>query len=216
VEAAFARIGATSSRSCPAEEASCPFDKRRDGFVLGEGGAALVLERESTALARGAKPLAVMAGYGSACSGFHMTDIHPSGDAIARSIELALDDAGLSVDVIDHVNLHGSSTPMNDVAEANALRSSLGAVAGRVPVTSLKSQIGHALGAAGAIELVASVMTVLEQRIPPTVNLVQQDSRVGLDVVTGDPREAAIRAVLKTVSGFGGIHSAVVVGRYVA
>ncbi len=214
VEAAFARIRATSSRDCPAAVASCPFDTRRDGFVLGEGGAALVLELESAALARGWRPLAVLAGYGSASSAFHMTDIHAAGEAIARSIALALEDAGLGPGEIDHVNLHGSSTAMNDVAEANALRSVLGESAARVPVTSLKSQIGHALAAAGAIELAAAVMTVCEQQIPPTVNLIEQDPRVGLDVVSGGPRRAAIRTVLKTGSGFGGIHSSVLVRRY--
>jgi 3-oxoacyl-(acyl-carrier-protein) synthase len=143
-----------------------------------------------------------------------MTDIHAAGEAIARSIALALEDAGLGPGEIDHVNLHGSSTAMNDVAEANALRSLLGESAARVPVTSLKSQIGHALAAAGAIELAAAVMTVRDQQIPPTVNLIEQDPRVGLDVVSGGPRRAAVRTVLKTGSGFGGIHSSVLVRRY--
>jgi 3-oxoacyl-(acyl-carrier-protein) synthase len=214
VEAAFARINATSSRECPAARASCPFDAQRDGFVLGEGGSALVLERESEALSRGAKPLAVIAGYGSVCSGFHMTDIHPSGEAIARSIELALKDAKIPVEEIDHVNLHGSSTQGNDIAEANALRTVMGQLANHTPVTSLKSQIGHALAASNSIELASVVMTVLEQVIPPTANLIEQDLRVGLDVVSPLPRRSKIRAALKTASGFGGIHSAVVVTAY--
>ncbi|PTE06653.1 beta-ketoacyl-[acyl-carrier-protein] synthase family protein [Mesorhizobium helmanticense] len=214
VEAAFARINATSSRDCFAPRASCPFDTMRDGFVLGEGGGALVLEREATAIARGAIPLGVIAGYGSVCSAFHMTDIHESGEAIARSIELALADAGVSADEIDHVNLHGSSTPMNDVAEANALRKTLQNWAEDMPVTSLKSQIGHALAAANAIELAAAVMTVFRQVIPPTTNLFDQDPRVGLNVVSPWLRQAKVRNVLKTASGFGGIHSAVVVSRY--
>jgi 3-oxoacyl-(acyl-carrier-protein) synthase len=216
VEAAFARIRATSSRDCPAETASCPFDTRRDGFVLAEGGAVLVLERESVALERGVRPLAVIAGYGSACSGFHMTDIHPSGEAIARSIRLAMEDANAAPADLDHVNLHGSSTPMNDVAEANALRTVLGEAAARVPVTSLKSQIGHAMGAASAIELVAAVMTLLEQEIPPTTNLIEQDPQVGLNVVSPGSHRAEVRTVLKTASGFGGIHSAIVIRRYTA
>jgi len=214
VEAAFARINATSSRDCPAQEASRPFDAQRDGFVLGEGGGALVLERETTALARGARPMGVIAGYGSVCSAFHMTDIHPSGEAIARSIELALEDADITPDQVDHINLHGSSTPMNDVAEANALRAVLGNLASERPVTSLKSQVGHAMAAASAIELAAVVMTILEQIIPPTANLTEQDPRIGLDVVSCEPRRAAVRTVLKTASGFSGIHSAIVVSGY--
>lgn len=214
VEAAFARIGATSSRDCPVSEASCPFDARRDGFVLGEGGGALVLERESYALARGATPLGIIAGYGAVSSAFHMTDIHPSGVPIARSIALALDDAGISAGRIDHVNLHGSSTPMNDVAEARALLTVLGEAARRTPVTSIKSQIGHALAAASAIELVAVIMTLRDQVIPPTVNQLDQDPEIDLDVVSDRPRPAHIRNVLKTASGFGGIHSAIVASRY--
>ncbi|HEX8000726.1 MAG TPA: beta-ketoacyl-[acyl-carrier-protein] synthase family protein [Pyrinomonadaceae bacterium] len=215
VEAAFARIRATSSRDCPAAQASCPFDMQRDGFVLGEGGSALVLERESAALARGARPLGVVAGYGSVCSGFHMTDIHPSGEAIARSIELSLKDANMKMEDIDYANLHGSSTVMNDIAEANALRKLIGeGLAYRKPVTSLKSQIGHALAAASSIELAAAIMTLVEQVIPPTANLVEQDPRVGLDIVSSSPRRTSIRAVLKTASGFGGIHSAVVMAKY--
>jgi 3-oxoacyl-(acyl-carrier-protein) synthase len=214
VEAAFARINATSSRDCPAQKASCPFDMQRDGFVLGEGGAALVLERESTALARGAKPIGVIAGYGSVSSAFHMTDIHVSGEAIARSIDLALKDAGMTAEDIDHINLHGSSTPMNDVAEANALRILFKDRSNKIPVTALKSQLGHALAAANTIELVALLMTVLQQIIPPTINLAELDPRVGLDVVSARPQAAAIGAALKTASGFGGIHSAIVVTRY--
>jgi 3-oxoacyl-(acyl-carrier-protein) synthase len=214
VEAAFARINATSSRDCPADEASCPFDMQRDGFVLGEGAGALVMERESAALARGATPIGVIAGYGSVCSGFHMTDIHPSGEAIARSIELALKDANIAADDIDHVNLHGSSTPMNDVAEANALCKLLGNSVKLKPVTSIKSQIGHAMAAASAIELAAVVMTLIEQVIPPTANLTDQDPRIDLAVVSGEPRHGTIRTVLKTASSFSGIHSAIVVSRY--
>jgi 3-oxoacyl-(acyl-carrier-protein) synthase len=214
VEAAFARINATSSRDCAEEEASCPFDVRRDGFVLGEGGSALVLERESTALARGARPLAILAGYASTSSGFHMTDIHDSGEAIARSIELALDDAGLAPGEVDHVNLHGSSTPMNDLAEANALRTVLGERAERTPVTSVKSQIGHALAAANSIELAAAVMTLTEQLIPPTANFREPDPRIGLDVVSPAARPAQVDVLVKTASGFGGIHSALVLRRY--
>lgn len=214
VEAAFARINATSSRDCPPNQASCPFDTHRDGFVLAEGGAALVLERMSTALRRGAKPLGVVAGFGSVSSAFHMTDIHTSGEAIARSVELALKDADMSMEEIDHVQLHGSSTPMNDLAEANALRLLGGNLTNRIPVTSLKSQIGHALAAANAIELVAVVMTILKQTIPPTANLIEQDPEIGLDVVSPCARPATIRAALKTASGFGGIHSAIVLANY--
>lgn len=214
VEAAFARINATSSRDCSPEIASCPFDKRRDGFVLSEGGGALVMERESTALARGSVPIGVVAGYGSVCSAFHMTDIHPSGEAIARSIELALKDANIAAEDIDHINLHGSSTPMNDLAEANALCKLFGNTVRSKPVTSIKSQIGHAMAAASAIELTAAVMTLVDQTIPPTANLTEQDPQIGLDIVCGKARQGAVHSVLKTASSFSGIHSAIVLLRY--
>ena len=214
VESAFERINATSSRQCRPDTASCPFDVRRDGFVLGEGGGALVLESERAARARGATPLAVVSGFGSACSAYHMTDIHISGEAIARSIDLALKDAGLPAEAIDHANLHGSSTPMNDIAEANALRTVLRERAAKVPVTSLKSQIGHAMAAANTIELVAVVLTVLERAVPPTANLVEQDPQIGLDVVAPWPRITPVHNALKTASGFGGIHSSLIISEY--
>jgi 3-oxoacyl-(acyl-carrier-protein) synthase len=210
VVASFARLGATSSRDCPPEKASCPFDIERDGFVLGEGGGALVIETESAARERGAVPLAVVAGYGSVNSAFHMTDIHASGEPIARSLAMALADAGLSADAIDHVNLHGSSTPQNDIAEASAMRTVFGGRAEAIPVMSLKSQIGHALAAANAMELVACVLSLRDGLIPPTANLRHIDPACALNVVAGAAQARPLRHLAKTSSGFSGIHSALV------
>jgi 3-oxoacyl-(acyl-carrier-protein) synthase len=216
VVASFNRLGATSSRACPPAQASCPFDLDRDGFVLGEGGGALVIETETAALERGAAPLAVVSGYGSVSSGYHMTDIHASGEPIARSLAAALADAGLRAGDIDHVNLHGSSTPQNDVAEANAMRAIFGAAAATIPVTSLKSQIGHALAAANAMELVACVLSLRDGLIPPTANLCRPDPACGLSVVAGTAAAGRLRHVAKTASGFSGIHSSLVLSQYEA
>jgi 3-oxoacyl-(acyl-carrier-protein) synthase len=217
VVAAFGRLGATSARDCPPELASCPFDIARDGFVLGEGGGALVIETESAARERGAVPLAVVSGYGSVNSGYHMTDIHESGAPIARSLVDAIADAGLRPEDIDHVNLHGSSTPQNDVAEANAMRSVFGAeAAAAIPVMSLKSQIGHALAAANGMELVASVLSLRDGVVPPTANLRNPDPACGLNVVAGAAQPIRLRHLAKTSSGFSGIHSSLVLSQYEA
>ncbi len=213
VVAAFARINATSTRECLPEEASCPFDIGRDGFVLGEGGGAIVVETLSAALERGAQPLAVVSGYGSVSSAFHMTDIQASGEPIARSIRSALIDSGLNADAIDHINLHGSSTPQNDLAETNAVMDVFGPRGAGIPVTSLKSQTGHALAAANGVEIVASVLSLRNGAIPPTANQRNRDPACNLNVVD-QPEYVTVNHILKTASGFSGIHSAIILSRY--
>jgi 3-oxoacyl-(acyl-carrier-protein) synthase len=216
VVAAFGKIGATSTRACTPTEASCPFDVRRDGFVLAEGAAMLVLESEEAALRRGATILAEIRGTGSVNNVFHMTDIHPDGEAIAASCRAALADAEIGASEIDFVSAHGSSTPQNDLAESTALVKVLGRRSGDVPVTSLKSQTGHPLSAANAIELVAAVQTMRTGVIPPTINLERQDPQCNLNVVGNRAISARVDTVLKLSSGFSGIHTAVVLGRYAA
>jgi 3-oxoacyl-(acyl-carrier-protein) synthase len=211
VVAAFGKIGATSLRNDDPSHASRPFDTQRDGFVLGEGAAMLVLEELEHARARGAMILAEIAGYGTVNNCHHMTDIPADGARIARSAELALADAGIAADAIDFINAHGSSTPQNDVAEANAFERVFGERSSRIPVTSIKSQIGHPLAASNSIEVVASVLTLLHGEIPPTINLVEIDPRCDLDVVGNVARSAVVRSILKTSSGFSGIHSALVI-----
>lgn len=213
VVAAFGRIRANSTRECEPQEASCPFDTRRDGFVLAEGAAMFVLESEDSARARKATILAEVYGSASVNNCFHMTDIHPDGEAIAEVCRLALADASLEPRDIDHINAHGSSTPQNDHAESAAIRKVFGKYTDRIPITSLKSQCGHALSAANAIEMVSTICSIRQAEIPPTINLRNQDPACQVTVV--DRREHhRIRHALKVSSGFSGIHTAVVISEY--
>ncbi|MEU3858738.1 beta-ketoacyl-[acyl-carrier-protein] synthase family protein [Streptomyces sp. NPDC028722] len=199
--ACFAQMRALSRRSAAPHAASRPFDRDRDGFVLGEGAAVLVLERTEDARARGVRPTALLAGFGASCDAHHFTAPHPDGDGAARAVSGALDDAGLAPEDIDHVNAHGTATPQGDAAEHNALH--------RVfhrppPVTALKGTIGHAIGGAGAIEAACTVLTLRHQLIPPTANLDTLDPSMDLDVVTKVPRPHRIRAAVSNSFGFGG------------
>ncbi|WP_030694416.1 beta-ketoacyl synthase [Streptomyces globisporus] len=206
----FGQMQALSRRCHDPAGASRPFDADRDGFVLGEGAGILVLERTTHARARGAHPLAYLTGHGSSSDAHHYTSPHPEGDGLARAIRSALTDADLASYDIGHVNAHGTSTELNDKAEAQALR--------RVfrrppPVTANKSVIGHSLGAAGAIEAALTVLTLQHQLIPPTANLDRMDPAIDLDVVTKIPRPARIDAALTVSSGFGGQNAALVLTR---
>jgi len=184
---AFASFGAMQALSPTG--ISRPFDARRDGFVMGEGAGILVLEEAEAAKARGATILGEVAGYGSTADAHHLTAPEPSGRPAARAIELALEDAGLSPDEIDYVNAHGTSTPLNDAAETAALKRALGEEqAKRIPVSSTKSTIGHLLGAAGAVEAVATVETLRTRIIPPTLGYEVPDPELDLDYVPGEAR----------------------------
>ncbi|MFC5667160.1 beta-ketoacyl-[acyl-carrier-protein] synthase family protein [Kitasatospora misakiensis] len=199
--AAFARMGALSSRRSEPARASRPFDADRDGFVLGEGAAVLVLEREADARARGATALARIAGYGASADAHHLTSPHPQGAGLEAAVRAALRQAGASPADVDHVNAHATSTPQGDLAEAGLLARLF---AGGVSVTSAKGALGHTLGAAGAIEAALTVLAIVEQTVPPTANLDRPDPRVDLDLVTGTPRPQRIRLALSASSGFGG------------
>jgi len=173
---------------------SRPFDARRDGFVMGEGAAVLVLEESSAASERGAPVLGELAGYGSTSDAYHLTAPEPSGRPAARAIELALADAGLTPDDVDYVNAHGTSTQLNDAAETAALKLALGEQRSKeIPVSSTKSTIGHLLGAAGAAEAVATVQALRERVIPPTLGYEVPDPELDLDYVPARARELSTR-----------------------
>lgn len=197
----FAQMGALSRRTAEPAAASRPFDRDRDGFVIGEGSGVLVLEREADARARGAGVRARLAGYGASADGHHLTAPDPEGTAVLRAVRAAMEQAGVVSGEITHVNAHGTSTPLNDAVEARMLRGLLGVGAA---VTSTKGALGHTLGAAGAIEAVMTVLAIERSMIPPTANLVQQDPAHELDLVTAAPREEKVEVAMSNSFGFGG------------
>ncbi|MFI1184276.1 beta-ketoacyl-[acyl-carrier-protein] synthase family protein [Streptomyces sp. NPDC020799] len=201
------RMNALSGKSADPAAASRPFDADRDGFVIAEGAAVLVLESLSHARGRGARIRALLAGYGAAADGHHVTAPHPDGAGLVRAVEAALADTGHAGSVVDHVNAHGTGTRLNDTIEARVLHRTVGPDAA---VTSVKGCIGHTLGAAGAIEAAVTVLSVQHGLIPPTANLTVQDPQIDLDVVRDTARRADVRAALSTSSGFGGQNAALV------
>ena len=203
-------LKATTARNHEPERASRPFDRERDGFVPAEGAAALVLEPWDLAERRGAPILAELAGYGTGCDAYHLTRPDPSAEGCARCMQLALEDAGVPPEEVDHVNAHGTATRLNDTVEARAIRQVFGSAAARLPVTANKSMIGHAIGAAGAIEAVFSVLTLRDGVIPPTVNYEYPDPECELDCVARAPRRAGVRTVLSNSFAFGGINASLV------
>ncbi len=211
--AAFANMGALSKNDDPTT-ASRPFDTDRDGFVMGEGAAVLVLERAEHADARGATILGRVAGYGASADAHHATAPPEDGAGAVLAMQRALEDAGLDPTSIGHVNAHGTSTPLNDAAESIAIRTVLGDHTDAVAVTSTKGVTGHLLGAAGAVEAVVALQVLREGLIPPTAGLRTQDPDIHLDVVTGEPREVAVDAVLSNSFGFGGQNAALVLTRF--
>lgn len=210
VFAAFDVIGALTRRNFDPEHASRPFDRDRDGFVLGEGAAFLVLEECSRALERGAHIYAEIRGFASLSNSYHMTDLPADGAALTECINLAMEDAGLCPEDIDHVNAHGSSTKQNDLCETNAIKAALGKRAERVSVNSLKAMIGHALGASNAIEIAACALSLKQQHLFPTTNLDNPGEGCDLDYVANAGRAASLRHILKLSNGFSGIHSVLV------
>ncbi len=197
----FARMGALSRRSGDPAGASRPFDAGRDGFVIAEGAGVLVLERLTDARARGARVRACLSGYGASADAYHATAPDPEGTGAQQAIVAALADAGVGPDEIDHVNAHGTSTPLNDVIEARVLNRVLG---WRAAVTSTKGVTGHCLGAAGAIEAAYTVLAIENALVPPTANLDSLDAAIDIDVVTKAPREMCIEAAMSNSFGFGG------------
>jgi len=187
-----------------------PFDRSRAGMNIGEGAGILVLERLDRALDRGARIYAELAGHGLGCEAFHPTAPEPGGRAVTAIVARALDDAGINPGDVDHVNAHGTATPQNDVAESHGLRGVFGDGLRRIPVTSIKSMVGHCLGAAGAVEAAVVALTVARGAIPPTIHHAETDSACGLDVVANEAREQRVRVAISTSLGFGGNDSAIV------
>jgi 3-oxoacyl-[acyl-carrier-protein] synthase II len=200
----FSLLSALSTQNDPPESAAKPFAKNRDGFVMGEGAGALVLENAEAARARGAKILGYVLGCGERGDGFHRTRSSPDGRPIIAAIKDAIDDAGLQPDAIDYVNAHGTGTPENDKMESMGCMAVLGDRMKSVPISSNKSMIGHTLTAAGAVEAVVSLMTIANGRIPPTINYTAPDPAIPLDVVPNEARDVQVRTVLSNSFGFGG------------
>ncbi|MFN3484395.1 MAG: beta-ketoacyl-ACP synthase II [Planctomycetota bacterium] len=210
----FANMGALSTRNDAPEKASRPFDKHRDGFVLGEGAAILVFEKLEHARARGARIYAEVLGIGNTDDAYHITAPDPDGSGGAKAMELALKDAGLRPEQISYVNAHGTSTPLNDKIETAALKKVFGEYARKIPVSSTKSMIGHLLGAAAAAELVATVLSIRDGVVHPTINYETPDPECDLDYVPNEKRRVAVEYAMSNSLGFGGHNSALIVGRY--
>jgi len=198
----YCKIGAMSERNHDPEGAPRPFDVHRDGFVMGEGSAVLILEELEHAKARGARIYAMLSGYGAASDSHHLTNMHPEGQGVQAGLRGALADAGLAAEAVDLVNAHGSSTRVNDAVESRALRSVLGSH--RPIVQSTKPYTGHLMGAAGTVEALFTVLQMHKRVMLPTVNCAEQDPECDVDVYTGDPVDRRIRVALTSSAGFGG------------
>ena len=203
--------GLSSLRAMSAT-AVLPFDKRRDGTIFSEGAGVVVLESEESALTRGVRPLARFLGYATSSNAFHMTHPDADGAGMARAMRSALHDAGLMPEDIDHINAHGTGTPSNDRLETMAIKAVFGPRACTIPINGIKSMLGHAMGAASALEAIATVMTVREGLIPPTIGLEQPDPDCDLDYTPLKARKATVRTALKNSAGFGGCNASVILG----
>jgi 3-oxoacyl-[acyl-carrier-protein] synthase II len=207
VLAAFDRMGALSRNPDP-QSASRPFDRDRDGFVLGEGAAILLLESEKHLLSRGGEALAEIVGFGQSSDAFHITAPAEDGEGAFRAMAAALQEAGLSPEDVDYINAHGTSTPLNDRVETLAIKRLFGPRAKEIPVSSTKSQMGHLLGAAGPAEIGAVLFAFSESLVPATVTWRNRDPECDLDYVPGAPRPEKVRVALKNSFGFGGQNAA--------
>jgi len=205
--AGFGAMKALSRRNDDPQKASRPFDATRDGFVMGEGSAILVLESHESVIRRGIQPLAELAGYGSTSDAFHVTEPAPEGESAAKAVKRTLKNAGLEPADIDYINAHGTSTPLNDKLETKALKLALGEIAYKIPVSSTKSMTGHLLGAGGAVEAAMCVLALREGVVPPTINHENPDPECDLDIVPNAARKKDLQAVLSTSFGFGGHNS---------
>ena len=213
--AGFNACMALSKRNDDPEGASRPFDAGRDGFVMGEGAGVLVIESEESMLRRGATPLAELAGYGASSDAFHVTQPSPGGEGGARAMANALAEAGMEPSDISYVNAHGTSTPMNDRLETEALKTVFGDEAYKIKISSTKSMIGHLLGAAGGVEAAISVLAVAESAIPPTINLENPDPDCDLDYTAHHAQKGIVNAAMSNNLGFGGHNASLIFKRVV-
>lgn len=211
---AFDVVNVLSVHNDEPEKASRPFDLKRNGFVISEGCGILILEELNHALKRGARIYCEIIGFGTTCNAFHMTDLPGEGEAMTDCINLALKDANIKPQEIDYVNAHGSSTKQNDVFETSAYKASLGDYAYKVPISSLKSMIGHPLAAANGVELCIGSLIFERNILPPTINQEFPDPECDLDYIPNVAREKKVNCMLKTSSGFSGVHSSMVLRRY--
>jgi 3-oxoacyl-[acyl-carrier-protein] synthase II len=204
----FARLGAIAPERCQ------PFDRGRKGMIPGEGAAMLLLESEEHAQSRGAIPYAEVAGYGLSCDAHHMTSGHPAGDGAVRAMEAALASAGLHPEDVSYISAHGTGTPVNDRLETLAIKRVFGRSAYGIPVSSIKSMLGHAMGAASAIEAAACALAVWSDRVPPTMHLEEPDPTCDLDYVPNAAREHRVGVAMNNAYAFGGNNSCVIVRKY--
>jgi len=213
--AGFSALRALSRRNDDAERASRPFEADRDGFVMGEAGAMLVLEELGHATRRGARIYAELVGYGVSSDAQHLTEPDPTGQSQARAMVMACEDAGISPDQIDYINAHGTSTPLGDASETRVIKRALGEhIARKVPISSTKGATGHPLGAAGAVEAVFCTLAIHEGVVPPTINYTTPDPECDLDYVPNEAREAHVGVAVSNSSGFGGHNVSVVLRRF--
>jgi 3-oxoacyl-[acyl-carrier-protein] synthase II len=210
----FNRLTALSTRNDSPQTASRPFTASRDGFVLGEGSAIVILESLTSAKKRGAKILAEIIGYGSSSDAFRVTDMHEEGRGAIQAMEAAIADAGISYKDVDYVNAHGTSTAENDSIETKAIKAVFKERAKQVPVSSIKSMMGHLIGAAGAAELITCVLAIRDGVVPATINLNDPDPQLDLDYVPNVSRKMNVNIAMKESFGFGGQNNVVIVKRY--
>jgi len=208
--AGFAAARALSTNNDHPQAASRPFDTGRDGFVAGEGAAVLILETLESAERRGARIYAELLGVGAACDAYHMTAPHPEGIGARLAMHAALEESGVSINEVDSINMHATSTPIGDTAECFAVRAVFGDAADRMAITSTKSMTGHMLGAAGAAEAVLSVLSIVHGLVPPTINLSQLDPACALNVVANTAQQREVRVALSNAFGFGGHNTAAI------
>jgi 3-oxoacyl-[acyl-carrier-protein] synthase II len=212
--AGFGAMKALSTRNEEPQKASRPFDRDRDGFVVGEGSGMVILESLDHALERGAAIYAEMAGFGMSGDGYHMTAPPPDGDGAVRCMQAALDDAGITAHDIEYINAHGTSTPINDLYESRAIKTVFGEWAPKVPVSSTKSMTGHLLGGAGGVETVFTTLVIKHGIIPPTINLDNPDDECDLDYVPHTARKALVKYAMTNSFGFGGTNASLILKEY--
>jgi 3-oxoacyl-[acyl-carrier-protein] synthase II len=214
--AGFNAMKALSTRNDDPQKASRPFDRDRDGFVVGEGSGILIIESLESALERGAKIYAEMAGYGMSGDAYHMTSPPPDGEGAVNCMQASLADAGIAPGDIDYINAHGTSTPLNDLYESRAIKAAFGDAAASVAISSTKSMTGHLLGGAGGIETVFTALSVHHDRIPPTINLENPDEECDLDYVPNVARDKTVNYAMTNSFGFGGTNASLILKKYAA